>query len=78
MDYSLWLSVIFGKNVTGIKKSLLGHHLKALLMLITMEQSPASYLIHAARYSALKTSSDIHVNWCFRSEMVLQFHLKQS
>ena len=28
MDYSLWLSAIFGKNVTGIKKSLLGHHLK--------------------------------------------------
>ena len=41
-----------------------------------MVQSPASYLIHTARYSALKTSSDlpdIHVNWCFRSEMVLQF-----
>ena len=62
------------------QKSLLGHHLKALLMLITMVQSSASYLIHTARYSALKTSSDlpdIHVIWCFRSKMVLQFRLKQ-
>jgi len=51
MDYSLWSSAIFGKIVTDIKKVFLGHHLKALVLLITMVQSPVSYLIHIPRYS---------------------------
>jgi len=33
------------------QKSHIGHHLKALLMLITMVQSPASYLIHTPRFN---------------------------
>ena len=37
-------------------KPLLGHHLKALFMLITMAQSPASYLIHIPIPSATFSS----------------------
>jgi len=48
MDY---FTMVECENVTGIKESLLGHHLKALLMLITMAQSPASYLIHTPRFN---------------------------
>jgi len=36
------------------EKPLLGHHLKALFMLITMAQSPASYLIHIPRYNLIQ------------------------
>ena len=69
MDYSLWLSAIFGKNVTNIKNNFQGHHLKALLMLTSMAQSPASYLNHLlqhspshdATYNYLSCSSG--VNW---------------
>ena len=70
VEYDFW------QKCDQHQKSLLGHHLKALFVLITMAQPPASYLIHTARYSALKTCSDlqdIHVNWCFTSEMVLQW-----
>ena len=56
MDYSLWSSAIFDKNVTEIKNPILGHHLKALFMLTTMAQSPASYLIHILIPSAMFSS----------------------
>ena len=37
----------FDQKLTDIRKLFLGHQLKALLMLITMAQSPFSYLTHS-------------------------------
>ena len=50
---SLWSSTIFGKNGTNNKKTfwnIINIILKALFMLITMVQFPASYSIHIPRY----------------------------
>ena len=47
---SLWSTAIFDKNVTETKKNE-GHHLKALFMLTTMAQFPASFPIHIPQYS---------------------------
>ena len=51
MDYSLWSSAIFDKNVTEIKIIFLAHHLKVLYMLITVAQYQASYLIQMHGYN---------------------------
>ena len=40
--------------------TILGHHLKAVFMLITMAQSPASYLIPSPRYNVSFISHWIH------------------
>jgi len=52
-NHGLWplVECIFWQKCDRHQKSLLGYHLKALLMLITMAQSPASYLIHTPRYN---------------------------
>ena len=45
-----WPSAVFGKNMEPKLQPFSGHRLKVLLMLVTMAQSPASYLIQMHGY----------------------------